>query len=193
VRRDRRLETIIEAAAAVLGERGLHGCTMRDVAAAAGISPASLYRHVQGREELLYLVLERVFERALRSAEAARAARGARERLRAFVTDHIRRVLAFPAEARLLQISTDGLPHYLRRRLEEQRSAYLGLARDIVDAVGPARPVRRATAERRVHLLLGMADRVAQRAAEQEGGAPRADRLARPVLEMFLHGVKGGA
>jgi len=191
VRGDRRLEQITDAAATVLGERGIHGFTMRDVAAAARVSPASLYRHVQGRDELLYLVLERVFERALRSAEAAQAVRGAREQLRSFVTDHIRRVLAFPAEARLLQISTVGMPHYLRRRLDELRTDYLALARQIVDGAVPEKTTRRATSERRVHLLLGMADRIARLAAEQDS-APRPDRLARPVLEMFLHGVRAG-
>ena len=190
MRRERRLEAIIEAGGAVLGERGLHGCTMRAVAEGAGISPASLYRYVQGRDELLYLVLERVFERALRSAEAAGAVRGAREQLRSFVTDHIRRVLAYPAEARLLQIGTAGMPHYLRRRVEELREAYLELAGTIVDRVVGGTGSRRATTERRVQLLLGMADRIASLAAENERSL-RADRLAMPVLDLFLHGVRG--
>jgi len=184
------MESILDAGAEVLAERGVHGCTMRDVAERAKASPANLYRYVQGKEELLYLVIERVLERAIRSAEAARAVRGAKEQLRSLVTDHIRRVLAFPAEGRLLQETTDALPDHLRRRLEKRRAIYLELVGDIVEGVVRARGLRRPTFDRLAQLLLGMADRVALDAARQEPRA-RPDRLSRPILELFLEGASG--
>ncbi len=182
------MEQILDAGAQVLAERGIHGCTMRDVAERAEASPANLYRYVQGKEELLYLVTERVLERAIRSAEAALAVRGGREQLKSYVTDHIRRVLAFPAEARLLQESTDALPDHLRRRLEKRRQVYLDLAADIVEGAVRQKGTRRPTILRYVQLLLGMADRVALDAALQTP-QPRPDRLAAPVLELFHGGI----
>jgi AcrR family transcriptional regulator len=190
MRRERRMERILDAGAHLLAERGIHGCTMRDVAERAGSSPASLYRYVQGKEELLYLVVERVLERAIRSAEAALAVRGAREQLKSYVTDHIRRVLAFPAEVRLLQESPDVLPDHLRRRIEKRRRTYLDMAADIVGGVLRGEGTRRATSMRYAQLLLGMADRVALDGAWQDP-KPRPDRLARPVLDVFLRGVRG--
>jgi AcrR family transcriptional regulator len=190
MRPGRRLDRILDAGAEVLAERGFHGCTMRDVAARGRVSVANLYRYVRGKEELLYLVQERVLERAIRSAEAARALRGGREQLKSFVTDHVRRALANPAEALILQDRAPELPEPLRSRLDEKRAAYMDLACGIVEGAANAHGVRRSTLERRVHLLLAMADRVALLAVQQEA-APRPDRLARPVLEMFLRGVKG--
>ncbi len=189
MRRDRRRERILDAAATLLAERGWWGLSMRDVAARAGTSGPNLYRYVQGKEELTYLVQQRVLERAIRSAEAAFAGRGPKERLRSLVTDHIRRALAFPAEARLLQASTDDLPTHLSGRIDALREQYLELVRGIIAGVVREKGTKRATADRRVQLLLGMADRVALDGARQDP-LPRPDRLAKPVLDMFHGGVK---
>lgn len=190
MRRDRRRERILDAGAELLAERGLYGLTMRDVAERAGTSGPNLYRYVQGKEELIYLVQQRVLESAIRSAEAALVIRGSREQLRSLVTDHIRRVLAFPPEGRLLQASSDDLPDHLRRRIEALREQYLELVRAIIAGVVREKGTKRATADRRAQLLLGMADRVALDGARQDP-VPRPDRLAKPVLDMFHGGVKG--
>lgn len=190
MRRDRRRERILDAGAALLAERGLHGLTMRDVAERADMSGPNLYRYVQGKEELVYLVLQRTLERAIRSAEAAMVIRGPKPKLKSLVTDHIRRVLAFPPEGRLLQVSPDELPDHLRRRLDELRASYLDLVRAIIAGVVREKGTKRPTADRRVQLLLGMADRVALDAALLDP-PPRPDRLAQPVLDMFHGGVRG--
>ena len=188
VRRDRRLEAILDAGAETLASRGFHGCTMRDVARRAGVSPANLYHYVGGKEELLYRVEQRVLDRALASAEAAAAVRGSKEQLKSFVTDHIRRVLAFPPEAALLQGMDAPLPDHLSRRLEEQRQEYLDVVRAMIDGLARARGTRRPASERRALMLLGMADRLAIDATRQTP-VPRPDTLARAVLSMLHDGV----
>jgi AcrR family transcriptional regulator len=47
---------LFDAAIAAFAEKGFHGTTTRDVAAAAGMSPAALYVHHRSKEELLYLI-----------------------------------------------------------------------------------------------------------------------------------------
>jgi AcrR family transcriptional regulator len=47
---------LLDAAIAAFAEKGFHGTTTRDVAAAAGMSPAALYVHHRSKEELLYLI-----------------------------------------------------------------------------------------------------------------------------------------
>jgi len=53
-------EAIVDAAAEILDERGIDGLTMRAVAERLGAGAMSLYRHVDGREELLDLVIARL-------------------------------------------------------------------------------------------------------------------------------------
>lgn len=47
---------LLEAAVAAFAEKGFHGTTTRDIAAAAGMSPAALYVHHRSKEELLHLI-----------------------------------------------------------------------------------------------------------------------------------------
>lgn len=47
---------LLAAAAAAFAEKGFHGTTTRDIAGAAGMSPAAVYVHHKSKEELLYLI-----------------------------------------------------------------------------------------------------------------------------------------
>ena len=62
---DERLDHLLAQAARVFAERGYHPTTMRDLAAASGMSLAGMYYYVKGKEELLFLVQERCFTRVL--------------------------------------------------------------------------------------------------------------------------------
>lgn len=65
--RDRLIAAAIDAFAA----KGFHGTTTRDIAAAAGMSPAALYVHHRSKEDLLYLISRQGHERTLRVVQAA--------------------------------------------------------------------------------------------------------------------------
>ena len=67
--RDRLLAAAVEAFA----EKGFHGTTTRDIAAAAGMSPAALYVHHRSKEDLLYLISRDGHERTLSLVRAARS------------------------------------------------------------------------------------------------------------------------
>lgn len=198
MRRDRRLAEILQAGARVLATRGGYGASMRAVAREARTSLANLYTYVGGREELIYRVHLQVLDVAIASAQATRGARGARERLRALVTDHIRRVLAQPIEAEILRGAPSPLRGERARRLEELRRRYMGLVREAADAVLGPQPSRRS--DERARMLLGMADRLAldgaptgsdaagstAQGATSPRSTARAERLAAPVLRLLL-------
>ncbi|MGW6424929.1 TetR/AcrR family transcriptional regulator [Nocardia sp. NPDC055053] len=54
----RRIEEILRAAAAVFAERGYEGTTTNAVAAAAGISPGSLYQYFRNKDEIAAALAE---------------------------------------------------------------------------------------------------------------------------------------
>jgi AcrR family transcriptional regulator len=79
---------LIEAAIAAFAEKGFHGTTTRDIAAAAGMSPAALYVHHRSKEELLYLISYAGHERTLTLVRTGIAAGGSpAEQLRRVVHD----------------------------------------------------------------------------------------------------------
>src|SRR5260370_9700738 len=85
---DERLDLFLSRAAKVFADQGYHSTTMRDLAAATGMSLAGMYYYVRGKEELLYRIQERSFARVLAGAERTLAALpGADplERLQAFI------------------------------------------------------------------------------------------------------------
>ncbi|MFM8980339.1 MAG: TetR/AcrR family transcriptional regulator, partial [Planctomycetia bacterium] len=186
MRRDQRLDSILAAALRALQRHGMHGTTMREVAREARTSLANLYTYVGGRDELLYRAHLRVLDAAVASALATASVPGPRERLRALVTDHVRRVLAHPAEAEVLR----GTPGLLRgeraRRVDEQRRRYLQQVQAAADAVAGRVPP--AHSDERARLLLGMADRLALDAHGGPGASP--ERLSSAVLRMFLSGAR---
>ncbi|MCG8588741.1 MAG: TetR/AcrR family transcriptional regulator [Proteobacteria bacterium] len=59
-------ERILDRAEALFAERGLAGTSVRDLAQAVGLTPASLYNHFSGKEALYEAVLERGVEPLLR-------------------------------------------------------------------------------------------------------------------------------
>ena len=76
---------LLAAAVASFAVRGFHGTTTRDIAAAAGLSPAAVYVHHRSKEDLLYLISSRGHERTLRLVrDTVAAADGPVDRLAAF-------------------------------------------------------------------------------------------------------------
>ncbi len=65
---------LLEAAVTAFSEKGFHGTTTRDIAGAAGMSPAAVYVHHRSKEELLFLISCQGHQQALDVVREARAA-----------------------------------------------------------------------------------------------------------------------
>jgi len=55
-------EDILEAAAQVFRQKGFHGASMSDIAAAVSLQKASLYHHVSSKQEILLEILDRALQ-----------------------------------------------------------------------------------------------------------------------------------
>ncbi len=86
---------LLEAAVAAFADKGFNGTTTRDIASAAGMSPAAVYVHHKSKEELLYLIsrsghevtLNLVVEAAASDPDPVTALRNV---IRAFAAHHAR-------------------------------------------------------------------------------------------------------
>lgn len=58
-------DRLINAAVESFAAKGFHGTTTRDIASAAGMSPAALYVHHKSKEELLYVISRTGHEQTL--------------------------------------------------------------------------------------------------------------------------------
>jgi AcrR family transcriptional regulator len=84
---------LFEAAVEAFASKGFHGTTTRDIASAAGMSPAALYVHHRSKEELLHQISRAGHDRVLALVrEAVAGADGPEQQLlavvHAFVVHH---------------------------------------------------------------------------------------------------------
>lgn len=74
-RRRQREQEILDATRRLFDESGVRDAQIEDIARAAGINRAIIYRHFSGKEELFALTVERYIEEILERLLAARAGR----------------------------------------------------------------------------------------------------------------------
>ncbi len=138
---------LVAAAVESFAAKGFHGTTTRDIAAAAGMSPAALYVHHRSKEDLLYLISRTGHERSLQLVrDAISTSKDPVEQLlavvRGFTTHH-----AFShTSARIVNYELAALsPAHLReiagiRRAIEQEMRQVveaGVARDLFTTSNP--------------------------------------------------------
>jgi AcrR family transcriptional regulator len=127
-------QRILEAATALFSEKGYHGTSMREVAAAVGIRAGSLYNHFPGKEDLLFRIAHGVMGELLEGGRAAIAGHDdAAGRLRALVRWHV----VYHAEKRFQARVADEQLHALgaerRARAIAVRDEYTRLFKDILE------------------------------------------------------------
>src|SRR5262245_40635373 len=119
----RRLE-ILRAAAAAFRTRGFAAAGMRDVAAAAEVSPANLYHYFRGKDAILFACQDGSLSRLLASLAAARRRRGSiATQLHTLAAAHVRCLIdEFSGSASYLESAA--LPRALGRRIASKRGRY---------------------------------------------------------------------
>ncbi|WP_406068834.1 TetR family transcriptional regulator [Micromonospora sp. NBC_01638] len=127
--RARLMAAAIEAFAA----KGFHGTTTRDIAAAAGMSPAALYVHHRSKEDLLYLLSRAGHEETLQLVQDAIAASDdPREQLITLVRDFVRHHAISHTSARIVNYELHALtPEHLREISAIRRDIDAGMRRVI--------------------------------------------------------------
>jgi AcrR family transcriptional regulator len=123
---------ILRAAAKVFRASGFAGAGMREIAAAADLSPGILYHYFAGKHEILAFCQERALEKMLASVGAARASRPPlAEQLRAIVRSHILCLLD-DVDGSAAHLEIDSLPPKLRSRIIAKRDEYERAIRKLI-------------------------------------------------------------
>jgi AcrR family transcriptional regulator len=184
-----RYEGILGAARDVIARRGFHQASIREIASASGLSLAGLYHYVGGKDELLFLVLDRALDRLLGALETAWSGAGSPEaRFHALVETHLDFASRDPHALKIINRDYDALAEPHRSEIAAKRQAYLhrGLLvlRELDRHQRSEEELLSAT-----NLLLGMLNGLATRPFIRSGRHVAA--LAGEVASLFLHGFLG--
>ncbi|GAP63037.1 hypothetical protein ARMA_1460 [Ardenticatena maritima] len=124
---------IIETAAQLFSERGYHATSVRDIAAALDLQGGSLYAHIQSKEEVLWLIVERAAEQFFEAVRPlAESDLPPDEKLRRAVHAHIRVITDDLAAATVYFHEWRFLEEEHRNTFLEQRREYEHLWREMV-------------------------------------------------------------
>jgi AcrR family transcriptional regulator len=131
-RRDRQRTEILRAAARLFRERGFADTGMRDIAAAADLSPANLYHYFDGKHDLLFYCQDRALDRMIAATVSARReSKSAADRLRLVCTAHLQTLLD-EIEGATAHLQIDSLPPALRDRIVRKRDRYERALRKLI-------------------------------------------------------------
>src|SRR5437899_1153400 len=134
----RRLE-ILRAAGREFRTRRFAETGMREIAAAADLSPANLYNYFRGKDEILFFCQDSALDRLIANLEKTRRAKTkATEKLQSVITFHLHCVLD-EVEGSAAHLLTNSIPQSLQKRLLAKRDRYeQGLRRMIGTGVRSA-------------------------------------------------------
>jgi TetR/AcrR family transcriptional regulator, cholesterol catabolism regulator len=185
---DERLDQFLSRAAHVFAEQGYHSTTMRDLAAATGMSLAGMYYYVQGKEELLFRIQERCFTRVLAGAERELTRLGAGadpvDRLHTFIRHHVTFFAAHMAAMKVLSHEANSLTGERQRKVNAIKRRYVDLLEALLKDVAPDdHPVERGAA---AYVLFGMMNWIYN--WYDPAGEIDPERLAGLIARIFVGG-----
>lgn len=129
----RRLE-ILRAAGREFRTRGFAETGMREIAAAADLSPANLYNYFRGKDEILFFCQDSALDRLLSNLEKTRRAKAsATDKLRSVIKFHLHCVLD-EVEGSAAHLLTNSIPQSLQKRLLTKRDHYEHGIRQLIAA-----------------------------------------------------------
>lgn len=133
-----RFEAIRTAAARAFSANGFASTTMREIARQADASLGSIYYHFESKEEILRAIICDNFRRVQENLDGRlEGIDGPRERLEAFVDNHIRFFADHLDEMRVMSHELDTLAGDAGSEVAELRRAYTRRAVDILARLRP--------------------------------------------------------
>lgn len=129
-------DTIVDAAAALAEQKGMENLTVRELADALGVKPASLYNHLQGLPELNVRLAERALDRLMQTLEQVMDGRPVTDTLRAMAAAY----RTFAQEQPQLYRAIMLLPRFSDPGLVARKKAFMDLFVRMLEPLGlPAR------------------------------------------------------
>ncbi len=183
---------LLAAAIEAFSAKGFHGTTTRDIAAAAGMSPAALYVHHRSKEELLLLIAREGHDRTLALSEAAVAAGGtAVEQLDRLIEDFVRHHAVNHVSARVVNYEMSALTDEHQAEIAELRRRIDRVVRDLLERGAAAGEFSTSDPAMTASALLSLGIDVARWYRDDRGWSP--DDVAAHYVELArrMAGVKG--
>lgn len=179
---------MLAVAAAVFTDRGYDGTSMEHLSQASGLSKSSIYHHVEGKEQLLRLALERALGPLLASLDADDVSTGrAIDRLANLVRRDVE-ILADRLPYVTLLLRVHGNTETERWALEQRRGFDRRVAKLVQAAIDEGDVRSDVDARTTARLLFGIVNSLIEWYRPGRDRAPAA--IAEQITSMVLNGIR---
>jgi len=188
------LDRLLDVAVQVFTERGYDGTSFLHLSQASGLSKSSIYHHIESKEQLLRLGLERALEPLMATIGEAEARGGpAIDRLRFLIRRNIE-ILTDRLPYVTLLLNVHGNTATERWALEQRRAYNRAVAEVVQEAVDEGSLRADVDAKTTARLVFGMINSVREWYRPERDGSGAVDdgagRLADQVLSLLLDGIR---
>jgi TetR/AcrR family transcriptional regulator, cholesterol catabolism regulator len=190
-----RLERLLEPAVALFSRQGYAATSTREVASLLGMQKASLYYHIESKEDLLYFICKDSLERIREDVEAALVkaqegkAQGGLEQTRALIRAHVESMLRDQAEHATTLAEMHSLSPARKAQVVALRDRYEDLVRSVLENAQSTGALRTDIGVKYLSLgLLGLVNRVLVWYRRRGPLSPA--ELGQLLAAIFLGGIK---
>jgi len=183
-------QEILRTAARLFQQRGYDATSMNDVAAALKLSKGGLYHHFQGKDEILFEIMNHAMEITQERVLApVRSIPDPEDRLRSLIRRHMEVVLSpQDREITVMLHENHPLPPVLRKRINHRKKEYVHFVEDLIADVQRGRHSKGAVSPRAAAFaLLGMINWIYQWYKPE--GTLQAHNLIPQFTELFFEGI----
>lgn len=188
------LDRLLDVAVRVFTERGYDGTSFQHLSQASGLSKSSIYHHIEGKEQLLRLGLEKALEPLMATITEPDATGGpAIDRLRHLIRRNIE-ILTDRLPYVTLLLNVHGNTETELWALEQRRAYNNAVAAVVQEAIDEGGIRADVDAKTTARLVFGMINSVREWYRPERGSGagrdPGAERLADQVLSLLLDGIR---
>jgi AcrR family transcriptional regulator len=180
---------IITAAAQIFRQKGYQAASMQDIAEAVHLQKASLYHHVESKQEILLTILNQALDLLIEDMQAVMASDlPVQDKLRYAIRVYVGRIAGDADLAAVLLLEYRSLEPDLRQRHIRRRDRYEALWRDLVRQGVETGCFREVDEKIATFALLGIQNWMIT--WFREGGGRKPDELADCFADMILQGLE---
>jgi len=183
-------QEILRTAARLFQQRGYDATSMNDVAAALKLSKGGLYHHFQGKDEILFEIMNHAMEITQERVLApVRGIPDPEDRLRSLIRRHMEVVLSpQDREITVMLHENHPLPPVLRKRINHRKKEYVHFVEDLIAEVQRGRHSKGGVSPRAAAFaLLGMINWIYQWYKPE--GTLQAHNLIPQFTDLFFEGI----
>ncbi len=128
-------DRIFQEAAKIIANKGFANASMREIAAASGLSVSSIYQYIENKDDLLAQIFELYLSEIKQGVADATGSGGSpTERLRAAIDANLERFDRFRLLINLMNREAKSLNTKTRKRVVDYMDSYIKIFRDIVSS-----------------------------------------------------------